>query len=648
MKNPFLALDAWSSPGFIRSKLEAAWESFIIQEHLDFDVRPLVVESWRRCHSQGIHPLQSKSPILLSEDYIQDYLSENPLFFDLDPMLRGLKDLANDSGHLVVFTDANGTILKIDGDISLRHKAENMHFVAGASWAESNAGTNAIGMALLNHTPVQVFAAEHFCKEVHSWTCSASPIRDPATQQILGVLDLTGPWQVAHPHSLSAVVSAARAVEERLRNKLEVERAKVMEYYLDGISRSPNTLMVALDRGATVIKASPKVYENGWIDSNNRLAGCPVVSLTMASERNWEVEGKGGKWGFVLRACFQEGQLIGAIVQVVPPNCRSRSSEGLSTKYSFASLIGCSQKFLVAVSEARSAARSELPVLIEGESGTGKELLAQSIHAASSRATGPFVAVNCGAIPKELAASEFFGYESGTFTGATKEGRAGKFEQADGGTIFLDEIGELPLDLQTLMLRVLEEREVVRLGGKKPIRVNVRIIAATNRDLFADVETGKFRRDLYYRLNILSLRVPPLRERQGDIPLLLKHFLQKVCNEIGRSPIQANEEAVRVLEDYPWPGNVRELRNVAYRIATRLTGNVVHVADLPEEVHGGKGNRIVVKEDFSNTRTAFRNQEIQLIRSVLNELNGNVSEAARKLGIHRSTIYRKLGRDLQT
>lgn len=401
MKNPFLALDAWSSPHSVRSKLESAWESFIIRQRLDLDVRPLVVESWQRCHSLGIHPLQSKPPILFSEEYIQDYLSDNRLFFDLNPIVRELKDLANDSGHLVVLTDENGTILTIDGDISLRRKAENMDFVIGASWAESNAGTNGIGISLVNRSPVQVFAAEHFCQEVHSWTCSASPIRDPATQQILGVLDLTGPWQTAHPHTLSVVVSAVRAIEERLRHTLEVERTKVLEYYLSGISRSPNTLMVALDRGGTVIKAVPKMYEYGWIDSNNRLVGCPGVSSTMA-EMNWEVEGKNGKWDFVLRTCFHEDHPIGAIVQAVPPNSGSRSYAELSTKYSFGNMIGRSSKFLAALSEARSAARSELPVLIEGESGTGKELLAQSIHAASCRETGPFVAVNCGAIPRNL------------------------------------------------------------------------------------------------------------------------------------------------------------------------------------------------------------------------------------------------------
>ncbi|WP_248930712.1 sigma-54-dependent Fis family transcriptional regulator [Paenibacillus hamazuiensis] len=646
--NPYHALDLHNSPMITRSKLEAAWESFNFREDAGFEVRPLIVESWKRCQMQGIQPLQINLPTPVSTEYIQHSMSDNPLIYEQDQILSGMKDLAQDSGHLAVITDANGTILRIDGDVKLRMKAEQMQFVTGSSWAEGHAGTNAIGVALFNRSPVQIFAAEHFCKDVHNWTCSASPIRDPATNQILGVLDLTGPWEVAHPSLLPAVVSAVRAIEERLRYKLEFQRAKVMEFCMNEMYRGRNTMIVALDRGYNVIKASPKIYEQGWIDTNHRLVGCPVGEPHItALERIWEVDREDGKWGFVLRTCLYQGEPIGAIIQVISPNEKSRASVKLSTKYSFASLIGRSPQFLSALSKAQTAARSDLPVLIEGESGTGKELLAQSIHAAGYRATGPFIAVNCGAIPKELAASEFFGYEGGAFTGASKEGRAGKFELAHGGTIFLDEIGELPPDLQALMLRVLEEKEVVRLGGRTPIPVNIRIIAATNRRLYAEVEQGRFRRDLYYRLNVLSQYVPPLRERQGDIVLLLEHFLKKICNEIGRPPVKVDEEAMRVLQEYSWPGNVRELRNVAYRLAAGLTGDVVQTIHLPEEVLESRKETSEVKMDFSKTRSSRKNQEIQLIREVLHELNGNVSEAAARLGIHRSTIYRKLGRDLQ-
>jgi transcriptional regulator with PAS, ATPase and Fis domain len=392
------------------------------------------------------------------------------------------------------------------------------------------------------------------------------------------------------------------------------------------------------------------MYEEGWIDAKNRLTGFPLPTFTSPFEQQWESDGKNGRWRFILRPCIYEGRPIGAIIEAFPPY-RNNSKTVSTTKYSFSSLIGNSSNFLAVVSEAYAAAGNDLPVLIEGESGTGKELLAQSIHAASRRAHEPFVAVNCASIPKDLAASEFFGFDGGSFTGAAREGRMGKFQQANGGTIFLDEIGEMSSELQTLLLRVLEEGEVVRLGGRKPVQLNVRVIAATNTDLMSAVENGAFRRDLYYRLNILSLRLPPLRERQGDVALLLQHLLRKACPDVGRSLLHVDEEAMMLLETYEWPGNVRELRNFAYRLAARVTGNIVRTVDLPREVHKNSINEFQtlptqrVRKQFTQ-RCTLRDRELEVIRSVLHELNGNVTETARRLGVHRSTIYRKIGRTL--
>lgn len=644
MNNPQLALDVWSSPSQVRSRLELLWDSFITGNSLSSDLRPLVVQSWERCHAQGVHPTQAKALITLQPDSIEDYFANNALYVDVLPILQKLEETAIDSGHLVVFCDERSNILRIDGDSTLLSKAEAMNFVSGSSWAEHSAGTNAIGTALESGAPIQVFAAEHYCQEVHRWTCSAAPIRDPATNHVLGVIDLTGLWETFHPISLPLVIAAARSVEERLRNKLEIERFKVLEYYWERVSYNPNIPIVAIDRGGTVIKASPFMYEHGWIDKNDRLVGCPVISIYNPPELTWEAEGKNGTWSFALSAFFHEQSPVGAIVQAIPPSRQRKQPYPSSIRYSFSSLIGSSPAFMVAVSEAQSAARSQLPVLILGESGTGKELLAQSIHSGSQRALGSFIAVNCGAIPKELAASELFGFEGGSFTGSSKDGRAGKFEQADKGTIFLDEIGEMSLDLQTFLLRVLEEHEVVRIGGKKPIQVNVRIIAATNRDLLTDVQNGKFRRDLYYRLNVLSCSVPPLRERQGDIPLLFDHFLQKACSEVGRSRLQVDGGTMRILETYGWPGNVREMRNFAYRLVSKIVGNSIRVEDLPEEIREFRMKPPLVGEKPVISRSSFKDHEIQQIRSMLDELNGNVTEVARRLGMHRSTIYRKLGR----
>lgn len=664
MKNPFISLDITSSPIIAKTKLQEAWEHFMGGHYPTPDVRPLMLESWQRCLAQGLQPIQGKAPIILPNAAIEDYLTDNPLFPLLEPLLMKLKDVAVDSGHMVVFCNPNGDIVYLDGDVSLRSKAEEMNFIVGASWAEQNIGTNAIGTALVSGTPLQVFAGEHYCQDVHKWACSAAPIRDPATQKILGVIDLTGSWNVIHPHSLSAVVSTAHAVEERLRHQLKFEQFKTLEYYLETISLKPTIPMIALDRGCSVIKASPLLYEYGWIDGKNRLLGCPDFSFPITAKQAWETEGKNGKWYFELVPHFDENRPIGAIVQVSPPCLTARSKMTVQTnptyptKHSFSGMIGRSPQFQSVLEEARSSANTDFPVLIEGESGTGKELLAQSIHAASSRASGPFVAVNCGAIPKELAASEFFGYEEGTFTGSSKGGRAGKFQQADGGTIFLDEIGEMPLDLQTILLRVLEEGEVVRLGGRKAIRLNVRVIAATNQDLLTAIENGKFRRDLYYRLNILSLQIPPLRERKEDVGLLIEHHLKQASMEVGRAPLLVDAEAMELLKAYRWPGNVRELRNFAYRMVTKVAGDYVTATNLPSSMLTKQIKEEEVLQTFEQPihltrmqhqpieKPSLKHQEIQTILTVLKELNGNVTEAAKRLGIHRSTIYRKLGNDL--
>jgi transcriptional regulator with PAS, ATPase and Fis domain len=281
-------------------------------------------------------------------------------------------------------------------------------------------------------------------------------------------------------------------------------------------------------------------------------------------------------------------------------------------------------------------------VLLEGETGTGKELIAQAIHSASARSAAPFVAVNCASLPKELATAEFFGFESGSFTGAAKDGRIGKFEQADRGTMFLDEIGDMPLELQGLLLRVLEECEVVRVGGRKTISVDVRIIAASNQALLSSVKQGSFRRDLYYRLNVVRIEMPPLRSRGEDLELLLDHFMERASIHARRTRPRIEAAARRVLEDYSWPGNIRELRNVAERLVV-VGADVIKETDLPPELFTtAVPPNDVQASDGANT--ALKAQEMTLIRSVLEQCGGNIAQAARILGINRSTIYRKLGR----
>ncbi len=313
-----------------------------------------------------------------------------------------------------------------------------------------------------------------------------------------------------------------------------------------------------------------------------------------------------------------------------------------STRYTLDSVVGVSAPILSLKKEAQKAAATDLPVLITGESGTGKEMFAQAIHNASNRRLYPFVRINCAAIPKDLLESELFGYEKGAFTGARSCGKAGKFELAHHGFIFLDEIGDLPLETQPKLLRVLEEKEFERIGGNSYIRSDFRLIAASNHDLSEMVEEGKFRKDLFYRLNVIHLSVPPLRERRDDIIPLARHMLKRICEDSSLPHIKMHYLAEEALLNYDWPGNARELHNVLGRVLSFLEGDTIHLSDLfylqnKRKTVPAPGNGTTLKDLTSNT-------EKDAILKALAASGNNRARAADLLGIHRTLLYKKMSK----
>ncbi len=287
-------------------------------------------------------------------------------------------------------------------------------------------------------------------------------------------------------------------------------------------------------------------------------------------------------------------------------------------------------------------------VLIHGESGTGKELVARAVHGSSKRASGPFVEVNCAAIPQELIESELFGHEKGAFTGASAMKR-GKFEIADNGTLFLDEIADMSVAVQAKVLRVLEGREFQRVGGTRTLRTDVRVIAASNRDLQDEIRRGTFREDLYYRLQVIPLEVPPLRERTGDIPLLVRHFLQEFSEEYGRKPKDITDEAMDLFVRYAWPGNVRELRNIIERLIIMTPGPMLTARDVPLPIRQGQDRQaqppagdIMPGLDQRTLKEGRRSFEREFITRKLRECHGNVSKTAEVIGVERSNLHRKI------
>lgn len=324
---------------------------------------------------------------------------------------------------------------------------------------------------------------------------------------------------------------------------------------------------------------------------------------------------------------------------------REEVRQGYRAKWQFSDLIGESPAFLKVKSMAEQASHTVSTVLITGESGTGKELLAHSIHNLSSRSSHPFVRINCAALPENLLESELFGYEEGAFTGAKKGGKPGKFELAMGGTIFLDEIGDMPLSMQTKLLTVLQDKMVERVGGTKPIFVNVRVIAATNRDLEQLVAEQKFRQDLYYRLNVMRLTIPPLRERKDDLPLLVKMLVAKINDQLGISINKVSYKAIELLQNYTWPGNVRELENLlerAMNLADMNRENSITLKHFPSLVEKAYFQLSQIKTNPSTLPDAIEQLEKQIIEQALETTGGNKVQTARILGIHPSALYRKL------
>ncbi|MEN2786003.1 sigma-54-dependent transcriptional regulator [Sphingomonas qilianensis] len=329
-------------------------------------------------------------------------------------------------------------------------------------------------------------------------------------------------------------------------------------------------------------------------------------------------------------------------------------SEKIPALLAFDEIVGSSPDFRAALAIAAKAARARVALLLEGESGVGKEVVAEAIHAASPRSKRTMVTVNCGAIPANLVESELFGHEKGAFTGAF-ERKIGRFQEADGSTILLDEVGEMPLEAQVKLLRVLQSGEIHPIGARHPKEVDVRVIAATNKKLIEEVEAGRFREDLYYRLNVVQVTIPPLRERTADIPALTRHLLARVAQQPGLRPLGITDDALALLGGYDWPGNVRQLQNALFRAAVLCDGDALTRADFPQiaalsqQRHSTPGpvpmatsGGVTLFHADGNLR-ALEDIEADVIRLAIGHYRGRMTEVARRLGIGRSTLYRKLG-----
>ncbi len=591
-------------------------------------LRPEIAESWDRCRSAGVDPDATVLAVPLSdEDRRQVMAVYGGLVEAARPLMGIIDDLHLADDYIFELVARNGvTVLQL-GNLVLHDVVAD-----GSIMNEPSMGTNAHTLCMRQKTPLSVVGPEHYCAALHGLAALAAPVFDKHGIVIASLL-LTQPlpaepwsedYQKLLSHALGFIASIASALEHQLvfqdslamlaatGEKLEAatEYGQRARHVLDIAMGFTNEPILVLDAAGVVQHASPEAIHLLHLTLPD-VVGHPaedVLGLPWAGVLQALGDGQGGEViasvggrEFGLRGNAVRSVAGGALDGLVlvlseVKNARGRASgAGEEASITFDDILGNSMAMNEARDLARRYAMTGENVLIIGESGTGKEYFAQAIHNAS-RAKGPFMSVNCAAIPPRLIESELFGYESGAFTGAERGGKPGKIELADGGTLFLDEIGDMPLELQATLLRVLENKRVMRLGGKAYRQVDFRVVAATNRDLGAMVREGTFREDLLYRLSILTVPLPPLRARNGDVVFFAHYFLNECRRKAHEGPTGFTAEAERLIATFPWPGNVRQIKNAVYSAFYAAPGEDIAVNDLPQYVREGREGRFAPLE----------------------------------------------------
>ena len=631
------------------------WRKFVRGMAVDSGiVRPVIVDSWERCRSKGVDPYLTKVPLVLGEEQLQALLQRNGELIDIcRPFMEHLFGFVKGSNFIVALSDANGFLIELVGDHEILESVKQGKFILGACWSEEIAGSNGVGTVLELGKPLQICGCEHFCINPRRWTCSGAPIHN-AEGEMVGAIDMTGPYENAHPHTLGMVVASAHAIGNEFRYRKALREIQVAHSFQKTVISSIPEIIIAIDNDGIISlmnNNAMKVFGAGGDKFVGTSLGAlwnrnpNVIQLIADNESLTDVEVrisfKNSHADFTLTCnpILSMNRVTGKIIilnKIKRARTLAARMMGAKAKFRFVDIIGRDGEFLETVRHAEIASQINSNVLLLGESGTGKDLFAQAIHNSSGRRDGPYVAINCATIPRDLITSELFGYVEGAFTGSRKGGNQGKFELADGGTIFLDEIGETPLEVQAALLRVMEDKSIIKIGGTKVTTVNVRIIAATNKDLKEEVRKGKFREDLYYRSNVFTIRMLPLRKRIEDIPLLVDSFLKNISRSMGKEIVSIDSMVMESFMSYQWPGNVRELQNVLERMINIAHTSKLSVDLLPREIIGPLSPENT-EEDVEPVEKMERGLILRLLRSSLTK-----KDIAQKLGISRSTLYRKL------
>lgn len=605
-----------------------------------------LARSWRRSLAAGLSPTDR----LADTEHASDGNLRRALAFNHEllahslPVMEYLFEQVRHSQSMVVLADPRGTLINTLGDADFLDKAERAALTSGASWHEQHRGTNAIGTALAEGSGVEIHGSEHFLERNGFLTCAAAPIMS-ASGELMGILDLSGGQRSRHPFALGLVSTAACMIENRLvisscRQYIRLH----LHAHFEGIGSVAEGIIAVSDDG-WIVGANRKglaLLHLAWPDLGaTPLARAIDVRLDELLSRHKRRPGQ------PTQVRLHDGTTLFVQVHAEPSGlvaapASSTGRVGATQPDALARLDTGDLRWLSAAQKARRVAGKPIPLLIQGESGVGKELFARATHDSGPRRDGPFVAINCAAVPENLIEAELFGYAPGAFTGARREGSAGRLREAHGGTLFLDEVGDMPLSMQTRLLRVLQERQVTPLGGGRPVDVDFALICATHRNLREAADKGSFRSDLYYRINGLTVHLPPLRER-SDFGVLTERLLASFNPDCD---IRLAPDLLARLSRHAWPGNLRQYASMLRTASAMLDPHeeCIDWQHLPDDI---KEELATLAQPVTSPSAGGPSQNLDelsrvAIRQALESSCGNISQAARRLGISRQTLYRKL------
>ena len=615
----------------------------VLQRELpDGQLRESIEASWLRSFDAGLDTQKMAEVENISRGDMQDLKEQNRLLLDCAaPEVEMLTRQYSADRALVMLADRDARLLAVQGNSEALDKAARYALNPGVCWSEGSRGTNALGTALVDGRPIKIEGNEHFLDRLTQFSCTSSPIFDP-NGNTLGVLDMTHlRGRVQQP--LEVVQMAARSIENRLFSASFTENAVIAihtrQQYLDSVWQG----LLAVDPDGGLLGANQHAHQllNIRDGSLKHRQLEEILGISANQLIGHLMQGK----TYTLQT--RAGSLYCRLIQLPKPRISvpftakqpvKRTTE--EKRPDLTEVAGKNPRLSRSLKMALKGMSHDLPVLLNGETGTGKEVVARALHDAGPRAKKPFVAVNCAAIPEGLIESELFGYREGAFTGSRRGGMVGRFQQADGGTLYLDEIGDMPLALQARLLRVLQERRVAPLGGGEEVSLDIRLICATHRDMRALVAEGDFREDLFYRLNGVGVKLPALRDR-ADLPEFLTSLLRTTEQRMGFTQTVAFDNCLlNKLASYSWPGNIRQMETVLRAALAFLDDDESLITE--DHLTDDFLEQLSSESDGQGSGGILKQSEQQTIRKALDENNGNISATAKALGISRATLYRRL------